>query len=311
VAALEEQAMARLYEADPSSTHPTWSGLATYERCGYPGCNAPLQRLPGYFEWERHENPPWLRRSALSLRLLARTAMLATLESARPGALFARESVDAGQLFAGFIDVVDMHKQTVEGLLTPGVQLYIGSGRTAGLGKVEITDLDQHWDPLHALLGSPAQRLAEFTQRLPVALRAHWAFAPITLLTDMILLDPYLRAATALTPPLLAHYLALDHALDNSTPCPILPPGLELFLAVNATKRIAGWNTAAIPPRPRHDDHAIAAGSVFVLAAPPDQAQALEILCQTLETNGLGERRAEGFGQLAVAFPFHSQASVL
>lgn len=293
-------------------TPPTeWQGLAACEQCGHANCTAPLQRTGGYFVWERGEQSSRLRKSAVALRLLARTALLAELESARPAALFSREAIDAGQRFAGFIDVEPTMPPLLARILAAGAHLYVGAGRTAGLGKLVIKRIDPERDPLRRLLGSLAPRLQAFQQRLAPSLQSAWAFAPITLLSDMILLDPYLRFAAEPTPTIIQNYLALAAQVAPQQPPPPMPADLQLFLTVNGTKRIAGWNTAAKPARPRHDDYAVVAGSVFVLAAPPTQAQALTRLCLWLEENGLGERRAEGFGALAVAFPMHSTVGVL
>ncbi len=311
VAALEEQARFRLSALQPTAPAPILSGLAACEQCGQPHCDAPLQRLAGYAAWDAFSSPPQITQCVPRLRLLARTALLAELESARPGALFTREAIDSGQLFAGHIDIDKTLQVFVESSLEPGTQFYIGAARTAGMGKVEVVALDRQSQPLPQLLGPLSQRLTAFNQQLPSKLQQQWTFAPITLLSDLILLDPYLRASTTLEPTLIHHYLNLDAIMDSSFTAPTVPADCELFLAVNGTKRIASWNTAATPPRPRHDDLAVAAGSVFVLSAPLAQTAALTALAAALETRGLGERRTEGYGQLAVALPFHTQAGIL
>lgn len=303
---IEEKAMQQARAAGQMATMPL-GGLATCDAC--PQCQAPLQRFGGYFEWDQSTTPLQLRKAPQTLRLLTRTAMLDELESARPAALFGREALEIGQKFAGFLDVDTTIQQEVEALLGGGTCLQIGAGRTAGLGQVEVLELKPHWDPVQQWLGSVQTRSDAFQQRLSQVIKAQSFLVPITFLTDAILLDRFLRFASAPTPTVLEAYCELEQV--STTPPPPLPNNLGLFLAIASSKRIAGWNTASQPARPRYDDAAVTAGSVFVLAVPPDQASALLALCQWLEKNGLGERKAEGFGQLAVALPFHAQGGLL
>ncbi|MCE7987662.1 MAG: hypothetical protein DYG89_41385 [Caldilinea sp. CFX5] len=306
IAVIEEKARQQGYDPEESAT--TRRGLAACEAC--PRCQAPLQRFGGYFEWDQHMEPPQIRKAPQAARLLTRTALLDELESARPGALFSREAVESGQEFAGFLDVDTTLQQTIEALLDSGVRLQIGAGRTAGLGQIVVKELKPDWDPVAEWLGPLQTRWERFQQRLTPTINAHWVLAPITFLTDAILLDRFLRFASAPTPEVLAAYYALEAASPTQS-MPPLPDKLTLCQSITSSKRVAGWNTGSQPARPRFDDAAIVAGSVFVLAAPPDQAAALFDLCHWLETNGLGERRTEGFGQLAVALPFHLQGGWL
>lgn len=327
VDALEEVATRRLRLA--KETPPDeWRGLARHERCGQAGCKAAMDRFSGYYVFGEARGQPWFRQVRPALRLISRTAILDELESAQPAALFSRQAVEAGQEFAGFLDVTSEAEADLQQLLSSSTDLYIGAGRTAGLGQMEVIEIDSDWGVLTKLLGPVIDRQQAFEAQLSASLRQRWTLVPLTLLSDTILLDSRLRHVSAPEPDVLRHYAALEGQIqaglqgvetgDNegngaatpvNQPLPTWPPGTELFLTIAKTKRISGWNTAPDSDRPRSDDWAVAAGSVFVLAAPANQASSLLQACAWLEENGLGERRAEGFGQVIVAHPFHTEVA--
>lgn len=324
VDALEEVADRRLREGEETPPEK-WKGLARHERCAPGGCGASMDRFSGFYHSGEARDERWLRQVRPPMRLFTRTAILEELETARPEALFSRQALEAGQEFAGFLDIAPQAEADLKRLLSPGAEVYVGAGRTAGLGHMEVVELQPDWGVLATLLGPVADRQQKFADRLHSSLGERWALVPLTLLSDTILLDRLLRSASAPEPDVLHHYALLEAQVQalrqaeeagteesaaDAPPAgalPAWPPGTELFLTVARHKRIAGWNTAPGARRPRSDDWALAAGSVFVLAAPPDQADDLLTACVWLEEHGLGERREEGFGQVMVAHPFHTE----
>ena len=65
----------------------------------------------------------------------------------------------------------------------------------------------------------------------------------------------------------------------------------------------SGWSAAWGLPKPVTP--AIAAGSVLAFRAPAGERQAVLAFLQEVEENGLGERRAEGWGEVIACDPFH------
>lgn len=318
VDALEEAARDQL-AADPTSAQAATGlpGLARHEQCAQPGCGSAMERFPVYYQTGTTQGQRWFRKVQPLKRLMTRTAILEEPGSARPGALFSREVLAPEQQFAGFVEAPEALAAELEKLLPVGGELQVGAGRTVGLGRLTIADRRPDWGVLTRLVGSPAQRQQAFTACLPQALQARWAFTPITLLSDAILLDRWLRYASAPEPDVLRHYAALA-AQTGATPPPI-PPGLSLFLGVSHGTRCAAWHVGSREPaagptlhrggRPRTQDLGVAAGSTFVLAAPADQGPELLQFAAWLEEYGLGERREEGYGQLLVAHPFHTEVT--
>ena len=316
--ALEEVARRQL-AADPAgaSEAAKLAGLERHERCAQPDCTAAMDRFSGYYQFGIARGGRWFRQVQPLKRLATRTAILEELGSARPGALFSREVLAPDQQFAGFVEVPEALAAEFEKLLPVGGELQVGAGRTAGLGRLEVADRRPDWGALTRLVGKPDQRQQAFSACLPQSLRTRWALTPITLLSDAILLDPWLRYASAPEPDVLRHYAELA-ALAGATPPPP-PPDLSLFLGVSRGVRCAAWHVGSPEPgagamlhrggRPRTQDQGIAAGSTFVLAAPVDQGPQLLQFAAWLEEYGLGERREEGYGQLLVAHPFHTEVT--
>lgn len=326
-AALQEVAARRL-RAEHEEPPEEWIDLSHYERCGCDECGARMDRLGGFYQQGERQGDRWFRQIRPPTRLITRTAILGELGTTKPEDLFSRQTLEAGQEFAGFLEVIPQAEADLNAALSAGTELYVGAARTAGLGHMEVVEVQPDWGVLTHLLGPVPDRQQDFEAKLPASLRQRWTLVPLTLFSDTILLDARLRYTSAPEPDVLYHYAWLEgqiralrgaqqsgdavNALDTSSAANLIPAWPEqatLFLAMGRPKRIAGWNTASEPSRPRSDDWAIAAGSVFVLAAPPDQADALLDACTWLEEHGLGERREEGFGRVVVAHPFHTEVT--
>ena len=318
LAALVEEAALERWQRESNSPDANGAGgLARHDSCSH--CHGPMDRFSGYYgtgEFAGRRNF-WL--SNPDRRLITRAAILPSLQSTAPGNLYSREALQEGQHLAGwlFVDegMEDWMLETLGegrggGLLSTGEEFYVGAARTAGFGRVRVAACEEDRGLWTEITGDFDRRLENFVRHLPESVKKQWAFAPVTLLSDAILLDAHLRHASALTPEVLRNYWALEKLRsgdDNPGPPP-WPDGTELFVAAARTCRVAGWNTSAGGKRPRSDDWAVAAGSVFVLAAPPDQQDQLRAACRWLERNGIGERREDGYGQTLAAHPFHALA---
>ncbi|MBV9710203.1 MAG: hypothetical protein JO011_04715, partial [Ktedonobacteraceae bacterium] len=56
---------------------------------------------------------------------------------------------------------------------------------------------------------------------------------------------------------------------------------------------------------PRAAEYAIESGSVFLFTCPSPPDNALHNALFALEEQGMGKRRAEGFGRICISDPFH------
>lgn len=181
------------------------------------------------------------------------------------GAVFRYEALAPGQTFCGVILCADeTAADTLASLLNNGT-LLMGGSKNAGYGLVEIGQVnrDANWSETPA----PDTSLGKLV---------------ITLLSDAILRDADGQYTGFLTSEMLSEHLGVKVTLDRD--CTHARHGV-----------VGGFNRKWGLPLPQTP--VARAGSVFVFRAeadiPRDRLTALL-------TMGIGERRAEGFGRLAV-----------
>jgi CRISPR-associated protein Csx10 len=126
---------------------------------------------------------------------------------------------------------------------------------------------------------------------------ANCNYFSLTLLSHVALRDGMLR-------PVLGNIVPHDFGL---------PDGVEFVhrrdshQPVRFLNQIAlhGWNNAQGLPKP--DTVALARGAVLLFQCDNEnKSQVFSRLAQ-IETEGIGERRSEGFGRIAVCYPIHYQ----
>jgi CRISPR-associated protein Csx10 len=171
-----------------------------------------------------------------------------------------------------------------------GYRLAIGADRARGMGQVRLR------------VGPAATPPATLEQRLDAIQPAQngqpldpaHCYATLTLRAPLLLLDSYGLPARSVSAPILREY----H--------PSAPPDLEVLPKASVIERMAagGWSSAWGLPKPVHP--ALAAGSVLALQAPIAQRGQLLRYLADLEQQGLGERAAEGWGEVLACDPFHT-----
>ncbi|HBY93092.1 MAG TPA: hypothetical protein DEP84_03860 [Chloroflexi bacterium] len=169
-----------------------------------------------------------------------------------------------------------------------GYELSIGTARARGMGQV----------CLH--LGNPlaSSHLEERLRRFqPQAgggpLDADHLYAALTLRSPLLLLDEFGLLVAQVTAAALEAY------------CPNVPPELEVLSEYSVVEQESGTGWAAAWGLPKPVMPALAAGSVLVVRAPGRRRDELLDFLTSLEAEGLGERRAEGWGEVLVCDPFH------
>lgn len=192
--------------------------------------------------------------------------------TAEGATVFRYDSLAAGQTLIGVI-VADDDKDLAElkGLLAEGRPFLIGGSHTAGYGLVNIT--------LDMTDGDGEDE--EFQEYQPLDRRSQPIV--VTLLSDAIVRDPETGAASA----------DLQPVID------VKPSRVRARTTV-----VGGFNRTWNLPLPQ--EWAIRAGSVFVY--PYDQALLTRL--RALEQTGIGERRAEGYGRIAVNWASTAQIKI-
>ncbi len=180
--------------------------------------------------------------------------------------IFRYEALAAGQLFAGAIvapDAVDL--MSLKTLLESG-DLLLGSAHLAGYGRaaVESCEIRDAWQEYTTEPASSGDRLV------------------VTLLSDVILRGEDGQSGWD-----------GGRALAAALGC---PAGALPQAAFGRAVLVGGYNRRWSLPLPQA--WALAAGSVFVLSALQVDPTRLQVATE----RGVGERRAEGFGRIAVGW---------
>jgi len=193
-----------------------------------------------------------------------------------------------------FVGRVSGPDDSVDELLVALETTAIGAMRTRGYGRIKVTEVKMELDPLFA-------RFQEFNDSL------------VTLWQDLKRLA---TNAAALPEQPDGRYFSLDLLAPSifrdkslSTLVPTLEVNDKVLQSVFWIARpdfAAGWSDAWGLPKPT----ALAArmGSVYVFRWDGSEDELIAVL-QRLETDGVGERRDESFGECWICHPFHQEVN--
>ena len=261
-------------------------------------CNSCGQRMDdarGFYT--RGALPEQVAATQCELALRTHVGIHSRTKAAARQVLYNRQVIPAETPFWGeWLAADDATYQQFEAFLADADDagwLRLGTNRTRGLGcyKAGLLPVDDETDKelkgLHERITAFTALLKQQAAHYDIATPAA-AYVPLTLTSDLLLLDVLLRPQLALTDETL-----LGLGLTGAHTC---------YSAAKA-KRIEGWSDLWGLPKP--DQLALGMGAVFVVAldALTDEA------CTRLlawQTEGIGLRRAEGFGRLRVADSFHT-----
>jgi CRISPR-associated protein Csx10 len=307
----------KLFDEAPHGVQDTLFAMARYQveqqnssqaspphlRCSE--CGLPLEPYPHLY---RGNQPAAYTRVEPDRRQIMQTAVDARRETARPANLFVVDTVVEKTEFAGLLRLgagVD-EEEFADKICPEGSRLHIGYGRTRGLGLAVVVNsavsARPSWPP--ASLSERLDRLQERArqERLPPDRGYYFT---LTLLSDAILLDPFLRPQHWLDGATLAR--EIDDPVLAQKATALLENRQPVFSA-SSGRTLSGWSSPH--GLPTSDDFALTAGSTFLFAANGDN-QDLPAVLAALENNGIGERRNEGFGQIVVCHPFHLERGTL
>lgn len=185
------------------------------------------------------------------------------------GEIFRYDAIDKGQAFQGIILYNENDEQTIvetiKDLLTPS-DIWLGGSRSAGYGHITITDIESH-DSWYEVGILPEERV-------------NFEHLKFTLLSDMIVRDEC------------GQYVAIPptHLISDMLGVMLEDPKDSYI----SSTLVGGFNRKWGLPLPQVQ--ALAAGSVFIY----ENVRVTLEKIQQLESEGLGERKVEGFGRIAV-----------
>lgn len=184
------------------------------------------------------------------------------------GELFRYDALDAGQKFQSVILCEDGDAITLQMLLVTEPNIWLGGSQSAGYGHTKIINLEilDRWDEIE----------------VPAEDRENDEISSITLLSDTLLRN---ECGQPVADPMLIKQ-AVEEVLNIS-----LPEPSNIFAG---STLIGGFNRKWGLPLPQVP--ALAAGSAIVFKG----VEINESQIQQLEAQGIGERREDGFGRIAV-----------
>ncbi|NJL55244.1 hypothetical protein HC928_08705 [bacterium] len=191
------------------------------------------------------------------------------------GGIFRYDALDADQTFRAVILCNDEDATTLEALLKKTEDLWLGGSRSAGYGHTKLRDVSI--DNGYHEVGLAAEER-----------RSYEGGIVITLLSDLILRNEYGQP--------IADWKRVGEEIVRSISLEQIPEPTQAF---TGRTLVGGFNRKWGLPLPQVP--AIAAGSVILfkdLSLTNEQIQALE-------EQGLGDRREDGFGRIAVNLQAH------
>ncbi len=294
-------------KAPPTQT--LFSSLHAHKDCAYTTqvnnksvrCGQVMDHASGYYRRSRL-NMKQCMMAKVGTRLQTHSGINREWGVIEEGILYNREVFDENMLFWGELlladDLADSFQQFVQEANEEDV-IRIGTGRTRGLGRVniEIVDEEKPTDIRSREIVLFTERLNRFNatfreqaQRADVNTLDHFYFA-ITLHSASILCDPYLRYYKTLDATQLEQMLQLtEHSCKPIYQSTDIQP-------------VTGWNE--LWGTPRINDYALEMGSTFLFAYTGKPDTTFFDALHMLEETGVGRRRAEGFGRVSISDPFH------
>ncbi|MBM3678238.1 MAG: hypothetical protein FJW96_10210 [Actinobacteria bacterium] len=236
--------------------------------CAVQGCGGPLRACSGSRRAAR----------APDIRQVTRVALDRSRSSAKSGALFTHQMLEAGQHFEGVIDRIP---EAGMGLLVRALAmpLSVGRGQSMGWGRLEIRLIEERTET------ALEDRSSAFVKALEARLRrAGIEPKGITGFLPVVLASPLVGRAGEPDDPV----VSLRAAMGAEA---------ELVLAVRRFVREGAWDQRAGKVS---RTVATAAGSVFVFRI---ESGHLIDVAKRLESDGAGARREQGFGRLACFDP--------
>ncbi|WP_052887895.1 RAMP superfamily CRISPR-associated protein [Thermogemmatispora carboxidivorans] len=290
------------FALQPSDEPQAIKALKNLHSCPIEECSASMQSITGCYA--RHNGTFHLADYRGRRHLQTHTGIDRLRGTVQEEILYNREVLDEGTCFWGLVKASDEEAPLLQRFIEEAGHsglVRIGTGRTRGLGAVELT-----LTPLQDAATSLArfrERLLTFDRRLKDYLASHelcndqkpFYFA-LTLYSPTILCDEFLRYRGRIDETALAELLGPPFTSDD----------LRCLHTAAALRRVTGWNDLWGLPRPA--EYAIERGSVFLFAYWERSGAGLDRLIEALfrlEEEGIGRRRNEGFGRVCVSDPFH------
>lgn len=278
--------------------------LEEQQKCSRPDCGKATTTFLEYYRRNESMSGRPMIAAHISTRVQTHTGINRETGTVQEGILYSREVFKEQSRFWGLLKAPDELGETLLDFLklagNSGL-LRIGTGRSRGMGKVQLEA---------RLLDEQSYGYAAFKKRLG---SFHTAFSNRASAVDSALKPEHFTFALTLHSPIILrdNLLRYHQSIGEATLGELLKLPADCFQEIYqaaSSRRVSGWNE--IWRTPRFQELAIDTGSVFFFAsrigADEDLLQAL----YRLEQEGIGQRKAEGFGRVYVSDPFHLEVTL-
>jgi CRISPR-associated protein Csx10 len=280
--------------------------LDEHKWCKVKGCHELLDHYNGYYR-RSSVDPERMVKATNSSRLQTHTGIDRESGTVHEGILYSRQVFEEGSKFWGEIRLPNDEELIASFLdflerVNKSHLLRLGTGRTRGMGKVKIefeeansssnsyTEFDERVRKLNGFIHE--QLTAAIRETQAEQFKDKFFFA-LTLHSPAILTDEFLRYYTRIDADVLCELLDIDKTSYS----------LENIYTITSTRRVTGWQE--LWGTPRTNEYAIETGSVFLFQCNVNMREKLIDKLFALEQQGMGKRRAEGFGRICISDPFH------
>lgn len=242
-----------------------------------PNCQKPIDYMEGF--WLADKN----KEKRVKKRLATRTSIDPVLGTAGSGQLYSQRVVEENQTFRGIIEAPDDLIAELKTLAQAPFTAGVGRGKSRGQGWVSV----QRDAPDAFNCGDASDRADQFKDENGLPMLA------VTLLSDAIFQDDYLRELTA-PGPIHLQSLGVDPDDWEETP----------RKAFASTRMVFGFDGEPLH-LPRIPRTAVVAGSVFLFKARHGKSPDLSPRKGNDGAGWVGDNNGEGFGQAILWHPFH------
>jgi CRISPR-associated Csx10 family RAMP protein len=276
------------------------------DECSINGCKAPMEHYPGWCTYSSRNDI--YKGVNVRKREITRTEILPAVQTSREGILFTIEVIEAEQRFQGSIYVNDKDLENELKSLLEQQNIFLGVGKTRGLGALKVVQHDLKSEPYESLRikkeNKQPGRLDSLNTAIQRKLNNHSnnkTYFTITLLSDMILENNFMQYLTVLDID------KLKELFESESKEYSLLSNFELCLTFANSHIISGWSD--VWKLPKHSELSIDKGSVFLFesnrALNSVEEHTLENTLEYLESCQFGKRRNEGLGHISICNSFH------
>lgn len=284
--------------------------LEGHKEC--PRCGNSMDHFTGFYRRIQVNGRPRMAKAEANTRLLTRTGINRETGTVQEGILYNRRVFDEHTCFWGMLKV----PEGLAGSLSDFVKevgesglVRIGTGRTRGSGKVHLSvesqvdeqeSFETRLQKFDALLRE--QAVKAYDKAIKPYLEEGMFYFALTLHSPVILRDEMLRYRGSIDARALCGLLGMPEDSAGS---------FELIYQAASARRVMGWNE--MWGTPRTNEYAIDTGSVFLFAFKGESKQVdpLKQALLRLEEDGIGQRKAEGFGRVCICDPFHLEVELV